>query len=372
MKATRRKSNTSPIFAAVFFIAAAIGFIGVAMPRLMPIGESAAVISAALNMPDVGLRILKERFGEDIYYEDQASSDKLVAFGNSSSIAESRLSADIEEKSESKTEAKVEPTEEKTQQIPKIKSPDIPIQYRASIINENFSGQDNTSLIKLEHGYVKNDTNESDSYIREVLEQDFDFDIILSVNGRQQRDYAMSFSGTFANPVMEVYADTDYADISDGYVVEAMEYVRAIDLDVGDGVLVHTKLSKGRKYYGVAHHIPYDDADAFMKAHPTVVEAITLKTVGLANAASTVTLGDGLGAYHVYNKDGEYLGLGSDELIYADTYYLSKEKLEIAEPEAPAEPIPSDTPSAPPEPEPVPVADSYPPNVNYNPYTGGC
>ncbi len=205
-----------------------------------------------------------------------------------------------------------------------------------------------------------------------VKEQDFDFDVILSIGGRQQRDYAMSFSGTFANPVMEVYADTDYADISEGYVVEAMEYVRAIDLDVGDGVLVHTKLSIGRKYYGVAHHIPYDDADAFMKAHPTVVEAISLKTVGLANAASTVTLGDGLGAVHVYNKDGEYLGLGSDELIYVDTYYLSKEKLEAAEPEVPGEPIPSDVPTAPPVPEPVPVADSYPPNVNYNPNTGGC
>ena len=195
-----------------------------------------------------------------------------------------------------------------------------------------------------------------------VKEQDFDFDVILSIDGRQQRDYAMNFTGTFANPVLEVDADTDYADISDGYVIEATENVRAINLDAGNGVLIPTKLSKGRKYYGVAHHIPYDDADEFMKAHPVVAEAITLKTVGLQSDASTVTLGDGHGEYYVYDKGGECLGLGSDNLPFADTYYLAKEKLVFAEPVAPTESVPVATAAI------LPATDV----VYDNPSTGGC
>ncbi len=194
-----------------------------------------------------------------------------------------------------------------------------------------------------------------------VKEQDFEFDVILSINGRQQRDYSMSFTGTFANPILEVDADTDYADISDGYVIEATDNVRAIDLDVGGGVLIHTKLSKGRKYYGVARQIPYDETDEFMKGHPAVVEAITLKTVGLQSDASTVTLGDGYGTYHVYGKDGKYLGLGNDNLPIADTYYLAKEKLVIAEPVAPTEPVPVATAAIP------PATDA----IYDNPSTGG-
>ncbi len=195
-----------------------------------------------------------------------------------------------------------------------------------------------------------------------VKEQDFDFDVTLSIDGRQQRDYAMNFTGTFANPVLEVDADTDYADISDGYVIEAIENVRAIDLNVGGGVLIHTKLSKGRKYYGVALNIPHDDADEFMKANPTVTEAITLKTVGLNNDTSTITLGGGFDDYYVYSKDDKYLGLGSDELPYTDTYYLAIEKLVFAEPVAPTESVTVATASI------LPATDA----VYDNPSTGGC
>jgi hypothetical protein len=95
-------------------------------------------------------------------------------------------------------------------------------------------------------------------------EQDFDFDVILSIDGRQQRDYAMNFSGTFSNLTVQADDNTDYVDISDGEVIEAVDYVRAITLDLGDGVELSTRLSEGRKYYGTAERVPYDDRDAFM------------------------------------------------------------------------------------------------------------
>jgi hypothetical protein len=164
----------------------------------------------------------------------------------------------------------------------------------------------------------------------EVKEQDFEFDVILSIDGRQQRDYAMNFSGTFGNTVMSVDSSVDYADISEGDVIEAMDYVSTIDLDLGDGVQLATRLTEGRMYYGTARLVPYGDGDDFMDEHPSVEEAIILKTVGLSGSASTATLGEGLGSYFVYSETGEYLGRGNDKLAYSDVYYLSSAKLEIA------------------------------------------
>jgi hypothetical protein len=220
-----------------------------------------------------------------------------------------------------------------------------------------------------------------------VKEIDFDFDIILSIDGRQQRDYAMNFSGTFSNLTMVVDDGTDYADISGGDVVEAMDYIRSIDLDLGDGILLNTRLSEGRKYYGTARRVPGDDHDAFMREHPSVEEAVILKTVGLSGSASTVTLGRGLGDYYVYSEAGEYLGRGNDKLAYSDVYYLSSKELEIIdddepvkEPTDPAnnteptDPTGGAVPTSPPNSNNIPgtggLSGMSPPNVNNNPGTG--
>ena len=167
---------------------------------------------------------------------------------------------------------------------------------------------------------------------------DFDFDVILSVNGRPQRENAINFTGVFANPVMEVDANTSYADVSDGTVLKAAERVKDIDLDLGDGVHIRTKLIQGKSYYASATHIFDDGRDAVMSENKAVTEAIVLKTAGLTPSACTVTLGAGLNGYYVYSQDGIFLGRGSDSLAYADTYYLSKEMLGI-----PAETPPTTT-----------------------------
>jgi hypothetical protein len=212
-------------------------------------------------------------------------------------------------------------------------------------------------------------------------EQEFDFDVILSIDGRQQRDYAMNFSGTLANLTIQADDNTDYADISDGEVVEAMDYIRAITLDLGDGVELSTRLSEGRKYYGTAERVPYDDRDQFMDEYPSVEEAIVLKTVGLSGSASTVTLGEGLDSYYVYSEDGEYLGRGNDKLAYSDVYYLSSKKLDLAEDDKPedatkptdpaANTEPTDPTSSAPGTAPSGSVPMSPPNANNNPGTGG-
>jgi hypothetical protein len=205
-----------------------------------------------------------------------------------------------------------------------------------------------------------------------VKEIEFDFDIILSIDGKQYRDYAMNFSGTFSNLTMVVDDGTDYADISGGDVVEAMDYIRSIDLDLGDGILLNTRLSEGRKYYDTARRVPGDDHDAFMREHPSVEEAVVLKTVGLSGSASTVTLGRGLGDYYVYSEAGEYLGRGNDKLAYSDVYYLSSKELEIADDKEPEDvKVPTD-PAANTEPtDPTSSVPTSPPNSNNIPSTGG-
>lgn len=197
-------------------------------------------------------------------------------------------------------------------------------------------------------------------------ELDFDFDVFLTLDGRRQNDYGVNFSGTFRNPTVELYSGYDTVDISDGTVAEAMEYIPKLEVEIGNGVTVSTRMSKGKRVYGTTTRTPDNSDDEVFRDHPTIRDVIHLRTVGLNGSGNTVKLSAEYSGYYVYGKDLSYFGTGKDALEYSDTYYLSGKKLDIAgeEPafvsEAP-KPVESHYSS---------VTDKSPPNVNYNPGTG--
>jgi len=202
-----------------------------------------------------------------------------------------------------------------------------------------------------------------------VKEIEFDFEVYLTVNGHSYRNNGISFSGTFANPVVEVYANDEIVDISDGTVAEAQEYIKSLDLEIGHGVTVKTRLSKDMRVYGTTTRTP-DDADEDMfKENPAIDGVITMQTVGLDRSTNTVSLDGEYRNYHIYDADLAYLGVGRDALPFASKYYLATEIIEFDDEYGEDEPEWGDD-IMDKEPEYVNDADVSQPNVNNNPKTG--
>ena len=210
-----------------------------------------------------------------------------------------------------------------------------------------------------------------------VRDVDFSFDVILSVDGRQQRDHALNFGGTFANPVIEVFANTTREDISLGEIAEAQESVRSIVFDVGEGVSVTTRMNNGSRVFAVASLTPDDRDENFFIRHREVEWVVNLRTVGLNSNATTVDLGRNFRAYYVYSADGTFLGRGYEALPLESKYYLAVARLsnvgngnESTPPHA--EPTPPDGGSVPDTD--ASSATTAPPgnqgNANFNPPTG--
>lgn len=160
-------------------------------------------------------------------------------------------------------------------------------------------------------------------------ELDFEFTVYLNIDGSRQSDYAMTFYGTFENEIIDVYGDEDYVDLSYGMVAEAQEYNSSIEVDLGDGVSIHTKLFNGKKYYGTASRDPDEADDVVMTQYPDIDNVVTLKTVGLNSTGDVVRLDLDYGDYYVYDKDMNYLGQSNQLLPYSTKYYLANRQLDV-------------------------------------------
>lgn len=196
-------------------------------------------------------------------------------------------------------------------------------------------------------------------------EIDFDFEVVLSIDGRRQSDHGMSFTGTLANPVIDVYAGYDSVDISDGSVAEAQDYVSKVALELGDGVSYVTSLSKGKRVYATATRTPAEEDDKVMKEYPSIHDVVTLTSTGLG-ANGYLKLDGSYGKSHVYDADLNYLGDTAEQLPYASKYFFSSKKLEIVEDidssAADTEPVSEASQSS--------TASAAANNVNANPMTG--
>ena len=177
-------------------------------------------------------------------------------------------------------------------------------------------------------GYVKI------KYARELVKTDgvdFELTVYAVLDGRRQDDYSITFIGTVENEVTEVFGDYDSVDTSSGQVAEAMEFNSKIEVDLGNGVVIHTKMFKGKKYYGTATRDADEDADIVFKKYPDVDNVVILKTVGLNSTGDVVKLDVDYSDYYVYDKDMNYIGQSNQMLPYSTRYYLANRKLDVTD-----------------------------------------
>lgn len=167
---------------------------------------------------------------------------------------------------------------------------------------------------------------------------DYNYTFYLAFDGKQDRNIDYHAEAQIIANTVPVDADTDYVDLSDGLVADVSAYVKAIEVDLGNGVILNTKLYNGKKYFGVASTDVSEDDDAIMSKYPSIDQVITLTTIGLNAAGNIVTLED-CGDGYVYDKDMKYLGRANEKLPYSTKYYISTIEIvsedEVGEGDAP-------------------------------------
>lgn len=206
-----------------------------------------------------------------------------------------------------------------------------------------------------------------------VKELDFDVEVVLSIDGRRQSDHSMIFTGTLANPIIEVYSGYETVDISDGSVAHAQEFVSKVELLMGDGVSYTTRMSKDKRIYATASRTPDRSDDELMEKHRDIEGVINIQASGL-NTGGYLKVDGSYGKYHVYDADLNYLGVSTEELPFHSKYYIAAKKLEL-ETEVEEVPEESKATSDPQVSEPQGgssvVESAASNNANHNPMTGG-
>lgn len=227
----------------------------------------------------------------------------------------------------------------------------------SSKILKSFSVVGKDSVVKLEF---------ADEWVS-TEEKDFEMLVYLTLDGTRFDDEGITITGTMLNPVIEVDSDMDSVDLSDGYVAEAMDFVDNIEVDLGNGVTMHTKFFKGKKYYGTASREPDEADDIVMKQYPDIDNVVKLTVIGLNSTGDVVRLDTDYSNYYVYDKDLNYLGQSNEMLPYSATYYLANKQLDVEGEEEPEEPEePEDEPGL----NPDGGGDGASNNANANPGTG--
>ena len=171
MKKRQKKKTGIPRFlavtAAVMLLPFAVRGIAGGTEKIARWSGGAAVISAAATMPDAGIALLRERFQSELYEPEQGHTSQEPA----PAAPQTETPQD---------EAQADPFVPPAQSQPQLQTPGaaavppkIPDKYAAALISENFSGKDNGVLLKYGGGFIKNDTNQSDAAVAEILETPF-------------------------------------------------------------------------------------------------------------------------------------------------------------------------------------------------------
>lgn len=121
-----------------------------------------AIASAVLGMPDSGLDVLRDRFRDAIYGDDELP-DTIPDQGHQQWPPPQVAEEHQPEASSPEPEVSQEETTPKN-------LPRIPKKYAAPVISENFAGYDGGSWVKWRNGFLKNDTVHSDEDVLALLE----------------------------------------------------------------------------------------------------------------------------------------------------------------------------------------------------------
>lgn len=199
-------------------------------------------------------------------------------------------------------------------------------------------------------------------------EVDYKFTIYLTYDRKRDKDSEVIFEGTFKNNETTVDEGDVYVYLGDDVpVVESLAYLKDIDIELDDGITVHTKFFNNKKYYANGEAKVRAEDDEVLARHPAIDYVYNIDSVGLNNTYTTVSLNISDRLY-VYNSNLEYIGTTADRLPYSTKYYVSTTELDVEG--AVEEPIQEPNEGDIFEPGPEMGGDNVPGNVNDNPGTG--
>jgi hypothetical protein len=157
---------------------------------------------------------------------------------------------------------------------------------------------------------------------------EFECLLFLRLNRTRKTESEFDFSGTFGHEVISIDSSYDYYAMDEVTVIQPDEYIKEIELDLGGGVTMETKLYGNRKYFGYAVDEITNEDDAMVTKYNDIVSIIRLYTAGLTKTGKSLRI-SGYEDCYVYNKSGKYLGDTSQLLEYADVLYISENKIDM-------------------------------------------
>lgn len=157
-----------------------------------------------------------------------------------------------------------------------------------------------------------------------IKETEFSGTYYLYVNDKRIDSTKLTIAGTLENEIIEVDRDTEYVDLSEGVVAEAVDSATKVELYLGEELTVLANLRKGKKYYATCTTEPSDQDLDVMEKYPDIVEVYTLTTINLAPTGNVATFDTD--QYYAYDATGKYLGTTSKRLPFSQKYYLSETK----------------------------------------------
>ena len=142
-------------------LAVCIKVAAVSAPYIEKFTQQAAVLSAVLGMPDGGLSLIRQRFADEID-DGEKESDPYVT-PPSTTQPESESSEESQSESSSSSESiQVEP---------------VPEENRGPIVERTYTAQAGGIYIPLDHGFLKNSTELSNSDVQAQLDKAWDLDL---------------------------------------------------------------------------------------------------------------------------------------------------------------------------------------------------
>lgn len=204
---------------------------------------------------------------------------------------------------------------------------------------------------------------------------DFEMLMYLKIDGKSFADDTVTITGTLKNKEIDVYSNMDYVDLSDGTVAIPREFNKSISVNVGNGVTIHTKMFKDKKYFGISSREGDEEATQVFRAHKEVSNVVTMKVFGLNNDNDYVTFGNDYSDYYVYDANMNYLGRGTDKVKFSTKYYFADNEIEFEEEDEEEEtednePVDGDEGEENVAPAGTGGDATQSPNVNNNPGTG--
>lgn len=161
-----------------------------------------------------------------------------------------------------------------------------------------------------------------------IKDQDFAIRLYLYANGRRVQNTRIDVTGTMRNKEETVYSDDDYVDLSTGVVAVPDAYIRSIEADLGNGVIMDARMFKGRKYYGKAS-TKISEADEVVLTKNYAIDMVyTLSGINLKRDGNVISF-DLDDTYYIYDGNGKYLGTSAQKLPWADKYYVASKKFTL-------------------------------------------